>query len=321
MRGKRITSIDTAKGFGILLVVLTHINHVTKIPYFSEWGGVIAAFYMPFFFLLSGIFFNATNIQKRTMRLLKPFVFFFFLAFGVDAILSLLGHHPIEWKRLLEPISGTCPFRTNPPLWFLQALLMQVAIGAIVIKIPSKAVIVILSLLMGFIGYYLGTICHFNDYYLSSAFLTFPFFIAGNLIRSELLTTRRYWVYVTTMIVAILTFVITSSDNRVNVSLARVPCGWIPFLVIASTASYSLVGFCKNLDRIKYLNNAMRYYGKNSLTVLCTHIIIIFIPNYLANFNPFDSISVLFVFLFIIIAEIPIIEFSNRYLHSIVGNN
>ena len=123
------------------------------------------------------------------------------------------------------------------------------------------------------------------------------------------------------MIVAILTFVITSSDNRVNVSLARVPCGWIPFLVIASTASYSLVGFCKNLDRIKYLNNAMRYYGKNSLTVLCTHIIIIFIPNYLANFNPFDSISVLFVFLFIIIAEIPIIEFSNRYLHSIVGNN
>lgn len=320
MTKDRITFIDTAKGVGILLVVLFHIDYLPKIPYFNEWGGVILVFYMPFFFLLSGIFFSGKNLRKRAMRLLKPFAFFFIAAFGIKALLSLLGHHLIEWNQFLEPILGNCPYRVNPPLWFLQALLMQTLLGVAIIKIPNKVVTFVVSLAISILGYIIGTIYNINDYYISSALIAFPFFIAGKLFRSELLTTRSPWVYVITMLIAILMYAFTCAENVVNASLAHITCGWFPFMVIASSTSYSLLGFCKYLDRVKYVGSIMRFYGVNSLTVLCTHMIILFIPYLVTRYIPFDIVSIIFIFIFIVISEIPIIKFINKYLYRIIVN-
>ena len=56
MTKDRITFIDTAKGVGILMVVLFHIDYLSKILYFNDWGEVSLTFYMPYFSLLSGLF-------------------------------------------------------------------------------------------------------------------------------------------------------------------------------------------------------------------------------------------------------------------------
>lgn len=275
---------------------------------------------MPFFFLLSGIFFSGKNLLKRTIRLLKPFLFFFFLAFAVSAMLNLLGHHPIKWHLLLELITGNCPYRVNPPLWFLLALLIQTLLAAVIIKIPNKVILIFISLSISILGYYIGNICNANDYYISSAFIALPFFIAGTIFRSELLTTRSPWVYTLAMLAAIIVFTFTHSGNVVNVSLAHIPCGWLPFIVIASLGSYSLLGLCKYLDRVKYVGSIMRFYGVDSLTVLCTHMIILFIPYLVTRYIPFDIVSLVFIFVFLVISEIPIIKITNTYLNNIVGN-
>lgn len=274
---------------------------------------------MPFFFLLSGIFFRDRNLVKRVQRLIIPFVFFFFAAFAVKAILSILGHHPIRWSQLVEPFIGSCPYRVNPPIWFLQALAIQSVIGALVLRIPKKAVVVVVSIWIGIAGYILGTIYDFNNYYLASSFLAFPFFMGGSLWRTELLARRKPWIYYTIFFLSVILFAITKGEKPINVSLARVTCGFIPFMIVASAASYSLLGLCKTLDEVKRIGVVLRFYGENSLTVLCTHMTIIFIPEIFASHISCSLISVLFVGTFLMVAEIPIILFTNKYLRQITG--
>ena len=52
MTGKRIRYFDMAKGLGIILVVLGHIEYIS-----DELRAWISSFHMPLFFILSGCFF------------------------------------------------------------------------------------------------------------------------------------------------------------------------------------------------------------------------------------------------------------------------
>ena len=49
--GKRIEWIDTAKGIGLILVILGHLH----IPFMTTW---IYLFHMPLFFFLSGLVYS-----------------------------------------------------------------------------------------------------------------------------------------------------------------------------------------------------------------------------------------------------------------------
>lgn len=53
---KRVEWIDTAKGIGLILVILGHL----KIDYLSAW---IYTFHMPLFFFLSGVVFSGHKMQ------------------------------------------------------------------------------------------------------------------------------------------------------------------------------------------------------------------------------------------------------------------
>lgn len=269
--------------------------------------------------MLSGIFYSKKNIRKRVLRLLVPFIFFFLLALATKTILQVLGHHLVQWNLLIEPLRGSCPYRVNPPLWFLQALISLTLLGSLLVRIPNKVIMLFISLVLGTIGYYIGTTLGRNDFYFSSVLLTLPFFMGGWVMRSELLKTKTPWGYIFFLLMSILIFEATKSGVLVNVSLARIPCGYLSFLIIASLASYSLIGLCKYIDKIPYFSSAIRFYGMNSLTVLCTHMIIIFAPYFVTNHIQSLAFSLIITFTFLILTEIPIIYFTNKYLHRIIG--
>jgi fucose 4-O-acetylase-like acetyltransferase len=58
-KDKRIEWVDTAKGIGILLVIL---GHTILLPFISV---PIYAFHMPLFFLLSGLFIKANKYENK----------------------------------------------------------------------------------------------------------------------------------------------------------------------------------------------------------------------------------------------------------------
>ena len=98
----RSLTLDIAKGFGIILVVVGHCIKAYTIP-----GIFIYAFHMPLFFLISGICFNGEKYQefkpffyKRLRQLLVPAVTFSaiivlvsYCLFGNDNLL-----YNLSWK-------------------------------------------------------------------------------------------------------------------------------------------------------------------------------------------------------------------------------
>lgn len=132
---KRIEYLDAAKGIGILFVVLGH-NHI-KLDYPILYQ-VIYSFHMPFFFLLSGMFFNPDYgfielARRRFNSLLKPFIVYMAIVYAgaifftkID-LLTISGHivkalyagpNTLEWV----------------PLWFLPHLFLINLFAFILVK-------------------------------------------------------------------------------------------------------------------------------------------------------------------------------------------
>ena len=91
---KRIKWIDTAKGIGLLLVILGHLH----VPYMTTW---IYTFHMPLFFFLSGVVFSGSKytfkefLVKKIKSLVVPYFCLGFVIYLFYVIVNLLiedGH-------------------------------------------------------------------------------------------------------------------------------------------------------------------------------------------------------------------------------------
>jgi len=128
MAKERIKWLDTAKGIGIVLVVLGHVH----IP--DPAGKYIFAFHIPLFFLVSGYLFGmmkptgfAGFLKKKTRSLIVPYVAFFLILYiYVVAIGSRYGENTP--KDFSTPIKGlffsSADYITGifTPMWFLPCL-------------------------------------------------------------------------------------------------------------------------------------------------------------------------------------------------------
>lgn len=122
MSQKRISYIDTAKGIGILLVLIGHsefpsVNLIT-------W---ISSFHMPLFFILSGILFAHTGastktaksfLKKKLRSILLPYAAFSVLSIIASAILDFGSFPEYLWTALIQTVS----LYGISVLWFLPTL-------------------------------------------------------------------------------------------------------------------------------------------------------------------------------------------------------
>ena len=117
---KRIYSLDLAKFLVAFLVVFCHVYGIKK-----NVSTFIYAFHMPFFFLISGIFYKYTgkiNFTKHTKSLITPA--FFYILLNLLVIIALDNENEsiseILNRELTKSILG---FRhsgviTNSICWF-----------------------------------------------------------------------------------------------------------------------------------------------------------------------------------------------------------
>lgn len=117
IHSRRIEYLDVAKGVGILLVILGHNYVKASVPGMEQF---IFSFHMPFFFLLSGMFFKpdyplAILFKRRFTTLIRPYftaiillyaVYFFYTDIKIITILRRVGRsfyasgNYIEWGQL-----------------------------------------------------------------------------------------------------------------------------------------------------------------------------------------------------------------------------
>lgn len=153
---KRITWVDTAKGIGILLVVLDHIltsyvrrsgcnNLLSALPI-----KIVLGFFMPLFFFLSGIFIGSvlkkdffTVFKTKFKRLMIPYFFWGIISVAFYEIYS----KNLSIIRFLE-----LPFRPIFVLWFVYSLFIIILVFYLLqkaFKIPTVFIISIFMFVLG----------------------------------------------------------------------------------------------------------------------------------------------------------------------------
>ena len=138
----RNSTIDVAKGIGIILVVFGHNWIVLHDK--SELFRIIFSFHMPLFFFLAGIYLRGSDelshfLQVRASSLLKPY-FVILTTVGVlkvlhATVLGELGQQQIDY--FLGMIYGTGNTIIWMPMWFLPHLFITLAASLIILKASS----------------------------------------------------------------------------------------------------------------------------------------------------------------------------------------
>ena len=174
----RIAWIDLAKGFCIILVVLYHVTN--KHPFAVQ----LTSFRMPLYFILSGLFFKQYEgflgfLKRKTNKLLIPFLFFLIFT-------SYLPHLLITHKSSLPVLLMYREVIFNLPIWFLLCLFeiniifywVQL-LGSAISSRYQTAVVIVLSVLIGFGGILLGLNGIEIPLFVDTACSALPLFVFG----------------------------------------------------------------------------------------------------------------------------------------------
>ncbi|MBQ9140327.1 MAG: acyltransferase family protein [Lachnospiraceae bacterium] len=125
---KRIIYLDIARGIGMILVVMGHVEYVN-----ITVRQFISAFHMPLFFLISGILIwekqeeerSLTELTKRKLRgIMLPYAVFSLLSFCVEGgRIAVKGLE--QWDVVFRQLFQSLCLQGVSTLWFLPALFMS----------------------------------------------------------------------------------------------------------------------------------------------------------------------------------------------------
>lgn len=314
----RVKYIDTAKGITILLMLLGHI-----LIFFRNKTGnnhsnllvLIYTFHMFAFFIVSGILYNKEKwqgnlvsfIKSRAFSLIIPYIFFDIVG-GIINQIVLNGFVSVDIKNILY---NTITFKPNVgPNWFFSAMfianilmylfvryykdwfryIIMVPIFIIAAKQPIESNIFNI-IARGIIGFS----CMYFGYKLR------PYYTGEDIKRWDCI---------------IVSFVIIIVIARVNGQLDLWSCAInnpIFMLIGGMAGTYCLIGISHHFD-----NRILQYFGKNTIAILCTHLLLIKPIYNLARLDGGDM-SIIILFVLVVAIEIPIMFLFERFLPILVG--
>ena len=180
----RVTWVDTAKGWGMLAIIVSHV--MTGHPV-SRW---LYTFHVPLFFFLSGFLFRAdrpwrTFLNSKFKKLLLPY---FALALPIiPAEAALAGSMEGFWERVGELALGVLVQRRLWPIWFLACLfLLEILAYWLLRAVKKPAFLALTAAAMGAAGaLYAGAGLPVLPWNLDACFGVMPFFMGGYLLKNS----------------------------------------------------------------------------------------------------------------------------------------
>lgn len=321
----RIEFIDLAKGICILLVVQIHVYGDTSVDVFK----MMSLFRMPLYFVLSGLFFKTYDgffslFKKKTNKLLIPFLFVFvFTIIPLHVFFDyIIGNKCFSLNDLFFEEYGRLYHGINGAVWFLLCL-FQINLYFYLIVVISKnnnCLIILLSCLIGSIGYYIDYYNYYLPLWIDSSLTALPFFVFGyeirkftNILENEF-SLRNVFVLVISLFILISVYCICGGtdffigfdDNHFKINILGLYVGGVSgTMCILMVAKYF-----KKLPIVSYI-------GRYSIIVLSTHLLFIFLARnlfYQLKIDQEDVIINTILFVVIVLLSIPTIVFVKKYL-------
>ncbi len=308
---KRFDYVDIAKGLGILLVIMGHIQH----DYVPFCGSV----HIPLFFMMSGYLYEleresykpfGQSVRKRAIRLLIPYLIYNFVLYAkyilsmlvsgeftvklaIDGVLGFLYSSSILYKGVPSEANFNGFVFGNGPLWFLTAMVASsvvfYGITYFVLKqkfdlkkiIVSAVVLVAASWLM----------CTYLPFYLP---WTFEMALLGTVFMLMGLCLRRYklaekmqekaGINLTVCAVSLVVFAVLHYFNgSANMAIQVYGKSMVVYLLLGLLGTIIMLGISIALAKVVWLNRFLTYVGQNTLIILAFHMTIISIVIALLN--------------------------------------
>lgn len=340
MSQKRLDYLDMAKGVGIILVILGHIEYIQE-----GTMKMIYSFHMPLFFLIGGLLIYKkkdakkeylAQIGKRAKGLLIPYISFSITLLTVYTLGVLTGSPYVTKAGVMIDYIDTFTFYGVHILWFLPCYFLSQAIFLAILqncksyKLQFLLCIGILLISFGItkglglenfqtwnIELWMKVLLNIGVTILRS-WMAIPFLFAGYWFGN-----RKPRTAIKDGALGLVLFTVGSYFAlQVELfDLHYLQYDWYHY-IIAIANSIGVILMCKGVKKSKPLV----YLGRNSLIIMCTHatyyllyyvsLVIFFVVNRVPSIEP---IQYLIITAILCVIELPIIWFFNRYLKFLLG--
>ena len=290
----RVTLIDAAKGWGILLVIAGHI-----ITLFSPPSYFIYGFHMPLFFLISGVFTKADGVGffpyvwKMVKRLLLPYV----LIFLTGTVISLLVPvwRVFSFKELILSFLLADPGLVHVgATWFLPCLFVVTVLFYpfyhLIFKRKNTALTVFSLSVLGFGTFFLSKLFKAKGIdlppYVDVAMMALTFYSTGFLLKKQILKipelmqrARWYNCLLIFIPLVIIYYFAESSDDFIG--MVNSSFGSNPVLFFA--AAYLGIAFSLMIAQWLSEIRLLCFIGENSLFIFGFHFIFVDLYTYILS--------------------------------------
>lgn len=276
-------ALETAKGLGIVLVVLGH----SLPPTLATW---IFTFHMPFFFLLSGITLRPRSMRdfaaKKVNRLAIPYVSFLVLL-NLVTILGfiksiLTGSYTTEKHQfyaghfLTQIRGGSDLTGTLAVFWFPPCLAFSLLIAGGALKCSRLAALATTIVFLTLISAFAESIRELpSTLGLKSSFGAIPLILIGRTLYNDRWTYGRI---ISAAVVIIAAFIcrIPLADLAFNMKYADFGTIWysFPFAVAMSSVVLFIAGHLGDSQ----FSIPIRYLGRASMTIMYLHMFVLLTP-------------------------------------------
>ena len=347
VKTKRIAYLDMARGIGMILVVLGHVQYLS-----GDWIRFVTAFHMPLFFLISGILIRKKKeeekqfsvlFHKKLCSIMLPYVIFSLLSFLIESSRMLIKGLD-EWNVVLRQLFQSCCLQGVSTLWFLPALFMGellfigirkktsyagtlfcvllIVIGAGILNTYEQAFAQVHAVSRGY--RLLHDVCSMLIRNLFCVGFLCAGYFADYLFYEKSL--RGLTDICMAVVFGVVAFVSIQKSGLVDLRFMRFASAPL-YVVVAVSGSLTVLFLCRALERLPHnpLQKMMEFYGRNSLTIMVTHMD--FRVMYMAlrlllliTVEPIHAIwFCLLMVLIVFLLEIPIIWVVNKYFPFAVG--
>lgn len=322
---QRIDFIDLAKGFCILLVVFRHVSASMHVEIPCE--DALTIFRIPLYFFLSGLFFKEYNgffnfVLRKTNKLLIPFTFFFLMTSIILLNIQIAMNVPYVNYYKENGFIGINSFMTlynerfyNMPIWFLLCLFYVNILFYILFIITKHIkhkiyVLCSVSFILGLLGFVLGHKGINIPLYIDTAFTCIPFFCCGYVFRkyTNILYPNKYDRYIPLYLLLSAVYVLLFCCKLDYYNNMMMEASFF------STYTCGIVGTLFIIYLSKFLHKlpGISYFGRYSIIILCTHVIVmrlpIFIFKRIINDAWLQTISVFVTLMCLYFAIIPFMK-------------
>lgn len=279
--------LDIAKFFGILLVVLNHMN--ISIPLVTFFGGM---FYMPVFFVASGYTYRNKGegfkhfVLGKAKRLLIPYAVcnlfltaFFAVLNGRISKPSLLGifysrsmmmKATSEWNMALMS-------NLNAPTWFLTCLFLCLCIYYLIdmkfADTKKRRIAVLITMVVGVALRKISPVL--LPWSIENALFFTGMIEAGRFLKEEGLSWLRKneWIYVNILIVFV---ALSYIQGSVNISISEYGRSMALYFFTGTFGSVLCMKAGELAEKyLKVLAKPLAFVGRHTLPILCWHLFVI----------------------------------------------